>query len=206
MQRIQKQWTRTFRMLVLAGVLSLSSMALAQENPLLECPESSLDGPYTYSRMGTVVGKGPAAAQGIVTFDGQGNLAGTDTASVNGLIIQRTFDGDYQMTANCTGVATLVFTDGETISLDLLLMARGEEISFIQTNDGTVITGSARKMTWAFARVAESETLIDNFCYQSAFQACLQHCGTGPYYFECFNRCDSSSRRACGIKPKPIQE
>jgi hypothetical protein len=192
-------------MLVLAGVLSVSSMALAQENLLPDCTEASLDGPYAYSRMGTVVGQGPAAANGVMTFDGQGHLVGTETASVNGLIIQRTFDGDYQVTANCTGVATLAFTDGETMSLDLQLVASGEEISFIQTNDGTVITGSARKMTWGFAGAAERTGLIDNFCYQSNFTACLQQCVPGPYYYQCYNRCDAGARRVCGLKPPPIQ-
>jgi hypothetical protein len=96
--------------------------------------------------MGTIVEAGPVAANGVVSFDGQGRLAGTDTASVNGMILKRTFDGDYQVSATCTGVANLVFTDGETVSIDLQLVGSTEEVTFIQTDEGTVITGAARKM------------------------------------------------------------
>jgi hypothetical protein len=150
--------------------------------------------------MGTIVGVGPAAANGVVTFDGQGRLTGTDTASVNGEIIQRMFEGDYQVTATCTGVATLVFTDGESVSLDLQLVASGEAVSFIQTNEGTVITGSAQKMVWDFAGAAESSSLSrtsEGAVIDTDYLACFNACTRG--YGGNFNRV-IFCRGACAIQ------
>lgn len=149
MRRMQTPWTRTVRMLILAGVLSLSSLALAQEHPLPDCTEASLSGPYAYSRTGTVVGQGPAAANGVVTFDGQGNLLGTDTASVNGTITARDFKGEYKVAPDCTGTATFVFSDREIVNLDLQIIAGAQAVQFIQTDAGTVITGAAKAQSHA---------------------------------------------------------
>jgi hypothetical protein len=114
-----------------------------------------LHGAYAYSRVGTVIDAGPAAANGVVTFDGQGNLAGTDTASVNGVIAQRTFKGDYTVEADCTGAATLAFANGEVVRIALQLIGGSWEVAFIQTDDGTVITGAAKKMLGNFLGTTE---------------------------------------------------
>lgn len=134
------------------GMLTLSGVTLAQSagssplpGPL--CALASVQGPYAYSRSGTVVEKGPTAANGVAIFDGRGHLVGSDTASVNGVISSRDFKGDYTVEAGCIGAATLAFADGEVINLDLQLVAGGRELRFIQTDDGTVITGSATRMT-----------------------------------------------------------
>jgi hypothetical protein len=64
-----------------------------------------------------VIGKGPAAANGVVTFDGQGKLEGVDTASVNGQITDRSFKGDYAVTPDCTGNATFFFSGREVVNI-----------------------------------------------------------------------------------------
>jgi hypothetical protein len=122
----------------------VSSTGLAQEDILPRCTESSLFGPYAYARAGTVIDQGPAAANGVVTFNGQGKLAGTDTASVNGMITDRFFQGEYAVTPDCTGTATFFFSDREIVNIDLQIIAGAREVQFIQTDTGTVITGSAK--------------------------------------------------------------
>ena len=148
MYRMPPQRTIALGMLVLATMLTLNRSALAQEDLVPSCAESSLYGPYAYSRVGMVVGIGPAAANGVVTFDGQGNLAGTDTASRNGQITARDFKGTYTVTPDCTGTATFVFSARETVNVALQIGAGAREVQFIQTDSGTVITGSA-KAQWA---------------------------------------------------------
>jgi hypothetical protein len=185
MRTLSRQRTMLLGMLGVISLLVLSRIAPAGAQapaPEPACTAASLHGSYAYSRMGTIVGIGPTAANGVVTFDGQSRLTGTDTASVNGEIIQRMFEGDYQITATCTGAATLVFTDGESVSLDLQLVASGETVSFIQTNEGTVITGSAQKMIWDFTGVAEQTSLSrtsEGTVIDNDYLACFNECTRG---------------------------
>jgi hypothetical protein len=139
----------------------VSSTGLAQDDILPQCTESSLYGPYAYSRVGTVVDKGPAAANGVVTFDGQGKLAGTDTASVNGRITDRSFKGEYAVAPDCTGTAAFFFSDREIVNIDLQIIAGAREVQFIQTDTGTVITGSAKTQSQrpVLLDVAEAEAV-----------------------------------------------
>jgi hypothetical protein len=109
-----------------------------------------VQGSYAYSRTGTFVGIGPVAANGVVTFNGQAELFGRDTVSVNGKISERRFDGKYAVNGDCTGAATLFFSDSEIVNLDFQIVDRGGEIRFIQTDNRTVVTGSARKMADLF--------------------------------------------------------
>ena len=44
----------------------------------------------------------PAAGIGVLDSDGQGNLSGSDTLSIGGLIIPRTFTGTYSLNPDCT--------------------------------------------------------------------------------------------------------
>jgi hypothetical protein len=186
-------------MLLLAGLLSWSRLALAQEHLLPDCTEARLSGPYAYSRMGTVVGRGPAAANGVVTFDGHGQLTGTDTASMNGKITTRDFTGAYKVTPECTGTATFFFSDRERVTLALQLLAGAQAVQFIQTDAGTVITGVAKaqgSMSHRAAvpveagepgRVATGQLRAEGFtdfegCYntcQKATLSCAAGCGFG---------------------------
>lgn len=134
----------TLGLLALASTLLVHGVVRAQDNLLAGCTEASLKGPYAYSRTGTVVRRGPAAANGVVTFDGQGNLAGTDTASLNGTVTARDFKGEYAVAPDCTGKAIFVFTDQEVVNIDLQVVASKQEVQFIQTDAGTVIVGIAK--------------------------------------------------------------
>jgi hypothetical protein len=87
MKTLSRQRTMFLGMLGVISLLVLSRITPAEAQapaPEPACTAASLHSAYAYSRMGTIVGVGPAAANGVVTFDGQGRLTGTDTASVNG--------------------------------------------------------------------------------------------------------------------------
>lgn len=195
------------------GMLTLSGVTLAQPDgpsplPGLLCTLASVQGPYAYSRSGTVVEKGPAAANGVVIFNGRGTLVGSDTASVNGVLSTRAFKGDYAVEAGCIGAATLVFADGEVINLDLQLVASGRELRFIQTDDGTVITGSATRMIPTV--VAEGER-VDALpaAAEGARQPVISQgttCGDELYnaYYQCGvnpfgERCETAIKRVISI-------
>ena len=66
---------------------------LQAQNPSLErvrartCSSESLEGDYSFSFHGTTA-FGPVAAVGKITFDGDGNLSGTYSESLSGVIIK----------------------------------------------------------------------------------------------------------------------
>jgi hypothetical protein len=68
------------------------------------CSKASVAGTWGFTTNGTVVGIGPRASVGIITFDPTGNLvSGKVTESLNGSIKDETFSGTYTVNPDCTG-------------------------------------------------------------------------------------------------------
>jgi hypothetical protein len=130
-------------MLVLRGVTPDEAGTVPPMHAQPTCTDASLHGSYGYSFDGTVIGIGPAAGSGVITFDGEGNLSGADTLSLNGTIIPRTLTGTYAVQANCTGSVTLEVSTGDIFHLAFVIVDSRRELRFIQTDAGTVITGAA---------------------------------------------------------------
>jgi hypothetical protein len=109
------------------------------------CSNRSVSGDYGFIVNGTNVGAGLVASVGQVTADGRGNLVGSDTTSVNGVLLRRTVTGTYTVAPDCSG--QLSFTDnfGLTTNLDFVIVDQLEQVNFIQTDASTVTTGVARK-------------------------------------------------------------
>jgi hypothetical protein len=150
---MQRQQTVRAGLVAIASMLVLSLASPVRAGSVVRdpgCTAATLQGSYAYSRTGIFIAEGPAAANGVVIFDGQGNLAGADTSSVNGVITQRAFKGAYDVEADCTGTAKFELTDGELVTLALQIVSARGEVQFIQTDAGTVVTGSARQMTVPF--------------------------------------------------------
>src|SRR2546428_9165960 len=87
----------------------------------------------------------PLADSGLMTFDGRGNLFGSSTPSIGGLIDQTTFSGTYTVNPNCTGSSTLIFRSGGTVHLEFVLDDHAKEMRAVQKDAGTAITLVARK-------------------------------------------------------------
>jgi hypothetical protein len=130
-------------MLVLRGVTPGEAETVPPMHAQPPCTDASLRGSYGYSFDGTVMGIGPTAGSGVITFDGEGNLSGADTLSLNGTIIPRTLTGTYTVQANCTGSVTLEVSTGDIFHLAFVIVDSRRELRFIQTDAGTVITGAA---------------------------------------------------------------
>lgn len=145
-------------LLTCASVLTLSGISPGEaqlENIRPLCTNATLIGSYAYSRTGTFVFLGAVAANGVITLDGQGNLFGSDTASINGRISQRDFKGAYEVRADCTGEAKFAFSDREGVMIEFQIVDREKEFRFIQTDTGTVVTGSAKRMRDPFQLLPE---------------------------------------------------
>jgi hypothetical protein len=69
------------------------------------CPRlnATLVGTYMSHGTGTVVGVGPVAAVGTITYDGHGDLDNPFTLSVNGSVSTFNQTGTYTVKSDCTG-------------------------------------------------------------------------------------------------------
>ena len=73
------------------------------------CTNATLAGSY-----GSVQYQGNGYATHLIHYaaDGKGNVSGSDTRSVGGTIVMKTFTGTYSVSKNCTGRFTLKYPDG----------------------------------------------------------------------------------------------
>ncbi len=108
-----------------------------------KCPlgNATLRGTYMSHGSGTVVGVGPVAAVGLIIYDGKGNLTNPFTVSVNGAIDSVPATGTYTVNSDCTGTVTQ--TGG---NYHFVVAADGSKVFWIETDPGTVISGSAVRL------------------------------------------------------------
>jgi hypothetical protein len=135
-----------------AGSSILAPKAHAQEDGIRNgfdqgrtrnCSTGILRGRYGLSLTGTIVGLGPAAEIGSITFDGAGSLSGTLTASFNGQSVPRTATGTYVVNPDCTGTIAADVTPGGPINLNLVAVdAAGHKALLIVTTPGLIFSGS----------------------------------------------------------------
>jgi len=94
---------------------------------------------------------GPITGEGQFKADGKGNLSGSQTFDVNGLICLSNFTGTYTVAADgvCTVTAvSSAVTSGcpsGTVSLLGVLYDSGKTVQFIQLDETKVLSGEARK-------------------------------------------------------------
>lgn len=77
-------------------------------------------------------------------FDGAGNFSGSDTNSFGGAVSTYPVSGTYTVERDCTGTLN-VNLPGFTITNNIVIVDEGKEILVIQTNPGTVVTGTMKR-------------------------------------------------------------
>ena len=132
--------TRLLAICALAAItFAVAPQALkAADDP---CPllNATLHGTYMIHTSGTIVGVGPIASNGTLTFDGKGNVVNVFSASINGTIYRAvTWSGTYTVKPDCTG--TSIVNGGHA---DFVVMPDGSMYSAIATDPGFVFTGEA---------------------------------------------------------------
>jgi len=90
---------------------------------------------------GTVVGVGPVAAVGTITYDGEGHLVNPFTLSVNGSVSTFTQTGTYSVNRDCTG--TVVQAGAH---YNFVVAPDGSTVFWIETDAGTILSGTAVRM------------------------------------------------------------
>ena len=111
------------------------------------CTLATMKGDHGYTYSGTVIGMGPIATAGLISFDGVGNLAATYIVSVNGIIFEGAFTGVYTVNPNCTGTVRLDLPMmGMSLNGSFVIINNGDETFFTGNDAGYAITGSTKRV------------------------------------------------------------
>ena len=111
------------------------------------CRLRNLEGAYGILATGTVVTPppgvpaGPFATVGTMEVNEDGNAAVKLTRSFNGVITRETLPGILTINDDCTGTAVF----GGVRTFDIVSVDGGDELQFIQTNPGSVVTVIAKR-------------------------------------------------------------
>jgi hypothetical protein len=115
-----------------------------------DCTLDTLKGTYLFAPQGFQVQDGqqlPIAFAGTETYDGKGHVEGQLTQSINGEISRVTYRGTYTITPDCVSTETITDSTGATSHYDQFVSPDGKEFTFIQTEPGSSIAGSERRVS-----------------------------------------------------------
>ncbi|MDZ8221485.1 MULTISPECIES: hypothetical protein [unclassified Nostoc] len=119
---------------------AISQKVNAQATP--SCNNATITGSYGTQFTGTILAT-PIAGVALVQFNGRGNFQATQSSSLDGTIsLNATYSGTYSVKQNCT--VQIRYTDGSSASGTIV--DGGKEILLLQTNPGTVIVGTWKKV------------------------------------------------------------
>ena len=82
---------------------------------------------------------------GHLTADGKGNLMGSETSSVDGVISMASVTGTYTENADCTGTAQITPVGSTTMNFNTVLVNEGKEQLLIETDSNTLVAGTAQE-------------------------------------------------------------
>jgi hypothetical protein len=144
--------TRNKELASCAVVLGLASLlivgSVSQTAAREGCTNESAAGEYALQSGGLTEGLTHTTSDlGRVVVDGHGRLSGRLTVSASGRIAQgQTLEGTYAVRSDCTGSETFtVGADSTQRHADFVIADQGREILFLETDSGTVFTGTATR-------------------------------------------------------------
>jgi hypothetical protein len=139
---------RTTLMIALVALFFLNTAATAQAKRTDHgCSNATVAGKWAFTSTGFLIGIGPVAATAISTFDGKGNISGSQTRSVNGDVADETFTGTYTLNSDCTGTDIVqVYQSGQlvrTTTLQVVVDENGQHaraiFSKVELPDHTIL-------------------------------------------------------------------
>ena len=151
--RITRAQFASVLVVVCTGVLGLVFPAVGQAG--VGCSNLNLHAAYGFTNTGVLLQGGArqdVASVGRLVYDGQGGVSGTGTLSLNGLVIEGTLTGRYQVNADCTGSDELTFTPTPSnpsipspprFQDNFVIVDKGLKVKLIDKDQGAVVTGTA---------------------------------------------------------------
>src|SRR5262249_53377333 len=142
-----KRWNFSLTMVGLATGLLLSTSQIqpvhADDQHQKACSNKTLNGSYGTYRTGST-STGPLASVGILFFDGNGNVSGSQNISRNGIF---TFDnpisGPYEVAADCT--ARFLMDSGVEVAR-VVIVDGGKEFYEFSETAGNAVYGVGKKI------------------------------------------------------------
>ena len=114
-----------------------------------DCSTGPIRGRYAVKTDGWLVlpvGLRSFAGAGVLTFDGQGNMANAATTSTNGVIASGVTAGTYSVNEDCTGTMTFPsVSNGQPLTFDIVIASK-QTIVFVATTAPASLTGSGTRM------------------------------------------------------------
>ena len=111
-----------------------------------QCSPATLNGTYMSEQRGTLIGL-PYTQVNRIFSDGNGNITGSGTASLNGVISFPIITATYTLNSDCTGTLTSVPAG---LSQNFVLKDNGSQVFFIVTAHpagAATISGEARRIS-----------------------------------------------------------
>jgi len=128
----------TFALAAMIFAAAPHSLKAADADALCPVGNATLRGTYMLRGEGTIVGFGPVAVVGWLTYDGKGNVVNSFmTASANGMISTFTISGPYTVNSDCAGSTELSGSN-----YNFVVSPDGNRVNWIQTDPGTVVSGT----------------------------------------------------------------
>jgi hypothetical protein len=138
---------RGFQMIQTDNGTAQPGFALAQGT--VTCGLTGKKQTFATNLLGTVITSSTTAdvatVVGQVTLDGKGNISGTQTSSVGGMISTVSVTGTYTQNADCTGTAQVTPTGSATANFNTVAVNGGKELLLIEIDTSTVIAGTAQE-------------------------------------------------------------
>jgi hypothetical protein len=138
---------------VVGAVLSLGLFTSEQAHSWQQggpttCSLATLKGLYMFAQSGSIIGVGPQGVTGKAIFHGNGAFDSLATISVNGVITQGdAAPGTYTVNSDCTGTVTVLMTPPTpNVHLDIFIKPDGDELFTIETDPGTVLSGTEHRV------------------------------------------------------------
>ncbi len=107
------------------------------------CSTAKTKGVFSLTENGAIVGQGAASFGGQWTLRSNGTIAGTRWGSVNGAISSGdAISGAFKIIKICQGGAVIGVNQQSPIHLSLVVVDSEREVLFLQTDAGTVLSGT----------------------------------------------------------------
>ncbi len=132
-----------FRKVPISVSVFLLATMLAVSPAAAMCSNATLFGVFGYFHGRPDGIGGMRAVVGQMLADGQGNVSGSWTMSLNGAITAGNFTGTYSIAKNCSGSLTLINEDFPTADYNIVFDDVHKGFQMIQTDNGTAQPGFA---------------------------------------------------------------
>jgi len=144
-----------FALVVVSGGTTLQSLTTdagavqsgtTQAEGKATCTVAGVKGTYGIQAEGVFLGVGAVALDGLLTFDGKGNVSGTESGSIAGQIFTAaSVSGSYTIKPNCTGTAAFSISGEPTLHSSLVMTNGAKNMLVLETDSSTVVAGSGQQ-------------------------------------------------------------